>query len=136
MITSRFLQPEDYELLATSIAGDEYHSDLSPVFFVEPETITLVYEDERGVVLFIRGKGIVENGQQNLWISVQYVSNTDGKRNIRTMLAGFPSLVEKAKANGFVEIRFNSVAPLLRKFATTRLGFTEDGEEMLRHKIQ
>ena len=135
MITSRYLQANDYELLSSSLANDEYHSDISPVFFVEPDTITLVYEDNKGPVMFVRGKGVIEDNKKNLWLTVQYVSNADGKRNLRTMLIGFPALAEKAKTNGFAEIKFNSYAPLLRKFCITRLGFIEAADDTLRYLI-
>jgi hypothetical protein len=135
MITSRYLQPDDYSLLVTSLAADEYHL-MAPMFFVEPETITLVYEDERGPVMFVRGKGVIEaSGLKTLWLSVQYISNKDGRRNIRVMLEEFTKLVAKAKANEFSEIKFNSYASLLRKFCITRLGFFEDGEDTLRYII-
>lgn len=136
MITNRFLQVEDYALLSASLTTDEYHTTTTPLFFVEPETICLVYEDEKGPVLFLRGKATDIENKRVLQLDIQYVSNSDGRRNIRTMLDGFPVLVAKAKLNGFNEITFNSDVPLLRAFCTKRLGFQEDEGLTLRFVIQ
>ena len=136
MITSRYLQPEDYELLSNSLANDEYHSTTSPVFFVEPETITLVYEDEKGPVMFVRGKGLEEGTRQTMQLDIQFCDNKDGKRNLKVMLEGFPPLTEKAKTNGFTEINFESSSPLLRKFCLKRLGFVEAAGQTLRYVVQ
>jgi hypothetical protein len=135
MITSRYLQPEDYPLLLTSLTADEYHP-MVPLFFVEPETITLVYEDEKGPVMFVRGKGIDNNGIQTLQVDIQYVSNKDGKRNLKVMREGFPALAAKAKENGFSDIVFDSSVPALRKFCLKRLGFVEAVGQKLRYVVQ
>lgn len=136
MITSRRLQAEDYDLLASSLAKDEYHITTDPMFFVEPDTITLVYEDKTGPVMFVRGKGIArEDGTNTLQLDIQFCNNYDGRRNIRTMLEGFPPLIEKARANHFVEVQFDSSAPLLRKFCVERLGFIESTGQTLRYVV-
>jgi hypothetical protein len=130
MITNRLLQVEDYPLLLSSMEQDEYHY-VSPLFFVEDGTITSVYEDDKGPVMFVRGKGFLENNDQILQLDIQYVSNHD-KRNLKVMSYGFPELAAKAKINGFSEIRFNSSVGVLRKFCIKKLGFEAADEQMLR----
>lgn len=122
MIRDRLLQEGDYTLLELSLAKDEHHRGTAPEFFVQPGTITKVYEDEKGPVLFVRGA-------KALRLDIQYVSNDDHKRNIKAMLAGFDGLTKKAAENGFTEIIFNSNNHALKKFCTKRFGFVEsDGE--------
>lgn len=129
MVTSRYLEPADYEALAYSLAMDQHHSNTPLDFFIAPGTICSVYEDDKGIVLFARGS-VVElvNPDTNLTIKVlkldlQFASNTDAKRNMRTMLEGFPRLADLAKTNGFDVVAFESDVDLLRRFCIKRLGF-------------
>lgn len=131
MVNYRLLHAEDYELLVSSLAHDEYHTTMSPAFFVEPETLTNVYEDEDGPVMFVRGKGYTDEDGMGLRLDIQYVSNEDRRRNRRVMLEGFSGLVSRAKANGFKKITFDSDVPLLRAFCVRRLGFREKSGQTL-----
>jgi hypothetical protein len=130
MITSRYLHPDDYLLLVTSLAADEYHL-MVPMFFVEPETITLVYEDERSPVLFLRGKGFEQSDGNSLQVDIQFVNNNDVRRNLKTLLEGFPDLCQKAKVNGFSRIHFTVSGESLRKFCIRRFGFKDIGDSLL-----
>ena len=100
--------------------------------FYEEGTVTSVFEDEQGIVLFIRGK--VLNGA--IVMDVQYLNNSNVKRNMRTMLEGFPIIEARAKANGFSGFIFESRVPLLRKFCIKRLGFQVHDENLLYKLIQ
>jgi hypothetical protein len=129
MITYRTLTQGDYELLRDSLAKDIYHQKTRPTFFTEKETVTVVYEDDDGPVLFVRGKP----EKTGLRLDIQFVDNEDGKRNIKTMLEGFPPLADRAKNSGFTHIIFDSVSPLLRKFCLKRLNFLEGtGQNLIR----
>jgi hypothetical protein len=86
--------------------------------------------------MFVRGKGIDNNGIQTLQVDIQYVSNKDGKRNLKVMREGFPALAAKAKENGFSDIVFDSSVPALRKFCLKRLGFVEAVGQKLRYVVQ
>lgn len=122
MITDRFLKESDLTLLEFSLAKDEHHQGTPPEFFVQPGTLTKVYEDEKGPVLFVRGA-------KALRLDIQYVDNNDTERNKAAMLAGFDSLADKAKANGFTEVIFNTNSRALKIFCKRHFGFTEsDGE--------
>ena len=52
----------------------------------EEGTVTSVFEDEQGIVLFVRGK--VLNGA--IVMDIQFLNNLNAKRNMRTMLEGLP----------------------------------------------
>ena len=131
-ISSRNITGADYSILASSLLLDEYHKDTLPDFFYEEGTVTSVFEDEQGIVLFIRGK--VLNGA--IVMDVQYLNNLNVKRNMRTMLEGLPIIEARAKANGFSGFIFESRVPLLRKFCTRRLGFQVHDENLLYKVIQ
>ena len=123
MITDRPIQPEDEELLAASIAQDEYHRDAKPEFFVAPGTECKVYSDEAGPILFARVS-------KALRIDLQYCDNADRKRNFHAMLGGFAGLVLRAKESGFTEVIFNTSNDALRKFCVRVFGFEESGNEL------
>lgn len=131
MITSRYITEGDKKLLSTSLIKDEYHRETPVSFFYEDGTVCSVYEDEKGPILFVRGKPIIYHGIGIIQLDIQYVNNNDGKRNLRAMMTGFPILESRAKANGFYGFYFVSNAPLLRNFCIKRLGFQDYGEYAL-----
>lgn len=126
-MTYRLLQPEDYNILLESLEQDEYHANNNTMFFVEQGTITVVYEDDKGIVLFLRGKP----DNDSLRLDIQFIDNNDGKRNLKMMLFEFPQLEERAKSSGFKNVWFESNVPLMRKFCVSRLGFKESGGNVL-----
>lgn len=123
MVTDRFIEPGDLTLLELSLARDEHHKDTEPGFFYQPGTITKVYEDDSGPILFARGSAALR-------LDLQYVDNADVKRNMKAMLDGFDALAKKAKENGFGEIIFNTNSPMMKRFCTKRFGFIESGSEL------
>jgi hypothetical protein len=127
MITSRAITPDDFIFLENSLKDDEFHKDTPPEFFYEDGTITNIYSDEKGIVLFLRGKPFIkeELGVKAIWLDIQFYSNKDYKRNLKVMLEGLPLLAKSASKNGFTAFIFESDVPLLRKFCIRRLGFTE-----------
>lgn len=123
MVTDRFLEPNDMPLVAISLARDENHKGTEPEFFTEYGTVTKVYEDELGPICFVRGA-------KALRLDIQYVDNSDKKRNMTAMLEGFDRLAAKAKENGFTEVIFNTNNALLRKFCIKAFGFVDSGAEL------
>lgn len=124
MVTDRLYEESDYDLLDLSLSQDKYHTTTQPEFFTEPGTMCKVYEDNHGPVLFVKGSPVLR-------LDIQFVSNDDGRRNIRVMQEGLPPLAQKARENGFKEIVFNTTSPLLKAFCTKRLGFQEvEGDEL------
>lgn len=115
--------------LTLSLAADESHKGTKPEFFTEIGSVCNVYEDEQGQVFFVRGA-------KALRLDIQYVSNGDAKRNMAGMLEGFPGLVEKARANGFTEIIFQTNNDFLKKFCEKRLGFEAVSGHELRKIIK
>lgn len=132
MITNRYIEEKDYPLLSESLAGDEFHQGTGLDFFLEPNTVCSVYEDENGPVLFVRGKPIIHENIVMIQLDIQYLDNLNSKRNMKTMLEGFPSLALKAKENGFTGFFFESNVPLLRKFCIKRLGFQKYGDLLVK----
>ena len=93
-ISSRNITGADYSILASSLLLDEYHKDTLPDFFYEEGTVTSVFEDEQGIVLFVRGK--VLNGA--IVMDIQFLNNLNVKRNMRTMLEGLPIPVSVSRS--------------------------------------
>ena len=110
MVTNRFIKEEDYPLLKASLEKDEYHSNTSLEFFLEPNTVCSVYEDENGPVLFVRGSFV----GQAVILDIQFLDNHAAKRNMRTMLEGFPRLAKLAKENGVTSFLFYTTQTLLK----------------------
>lgn len=132
MITNRFITEDDYPLLAQRIMLDEYHSrDTFPGFFYADGTVCTVYEDETGPILFLRGKPIIHEKIGMIQLDIQFVDNSDGRRNLKAMTVGFPELEAKARENQWAGFFFTSTSHLLRRFCVKRLGFKEYGDELL-----
>ena len=131
MITSRYIEEKDYEMLSDSLLQDEYHQDTGIDFFLEPGTVCSLYCDEAGPICFVRGKVLFEFGVAAIQLDIQYLNNLDHRRNMKAMVEGFAVLEKNAKANKFSGFIFNSNVPLLRKFCVKRLGFEEFDENLL-----
>lgn len=127
MITSKFITEDDYDILKESLKKDEYHFDTPPEFFYEQNTVCSIYSDEEGPILFVRGKPIEYGTYSHLVIEldIQFLNNSDARRNLKAMLEGFSELETKAKDNGFIGFLFTSNQPFLKKFCIKRLGFEE-----------
>lgn len=125
MIIDRLLEDSDETLLEVSLAKDEFHKTTTVDFFHQPGTVTKVYEDEKGTVLFVRGSNVLR-------LDIEFVNNLDARRNMKVMLEGFPKLVEMAKANGYAEVAFQSDSSILKLFCIKRLGFYESHGELRR----
>jgi hypothetical protein len=128
MVTDRLLNLTDYPLLKTSLQDDSNHQDTTPEFFSQPGTLTKVYEDDQGPVMFVRAA-------KSLRLDIQYVSNADVKRNMKAMLVGFDILAKRAKDNGFTEVCFQSNSPFLKAFCIKRFGFVESQGELRKNLL-
>ena len=123
MITNRLIAEEDYELLQESLAQDEHHNDTPPEFFYQIGSLTQVYEDEQGPILFCRAV-------KALRLDIQFLDNEDAKRNMAAMIEGYPVMEEKARENGFTEIIFQTNSNLLGWFCKKRFGFEVSNGEL------
>ena len=131
MITNRLATKDDYNILSESLSLDEFHKDTSADYFFEEGTVCTIYEDDDGIILFVRGKPVVQDGIGIIQLDIQYRNNFDARRNMKAMLEGFPELERKAKENGFSGFFVVSNVPLLRKFCIKRLGFEPLTDEYL-----
>lgn len=124
MVTNRYLEAADYEALTYSLAQDEHHSQTPLEFFTAPGTVCSVYSDEKGIVLYARGSILfTESGDKLMKLDLQFVSNSDVRRNLKTMIDGLERLSIQAATNGFAAILFESSVESLRAFCCRRLGF-------------
>lgn len=123
MIKDRLMEDSDLPLLELSLSQDKFHTETTPDFFLQPGTLTKVYEDSYGPVLFARASAALR-------IDIQYVSNEDIERNKEVMLQEFPKLAARAKENGYSEIIFNSHSRALKIFVRRYFGFHESADEM------
>lgn len=122
MTSDRLLEQADYPLLAESLARDQYHTATKPEFFFQPGTSCKVYEVDGKPVMFVRGA-------KALRLDIQFVDNEDDEHNRQVMLEQFAQFAERAKANGFTELVFNSESPALKAFCRRYFKFREvDGE--------
>lgn len=126
MITDRYFEPSDLDLLELSLSRDEHHTGTKPEFFTQVGCISKVYEDELGPILFVRGA-------KALRLDIQFANNDDHKRNMKAMLGGFDGLAKKAFQNGFTEVIFNSNNEMLKKFCIKRFGFEESNGELRKY---
>lgn len=122
MITDRFIATDDIDLLELSLATDEYHSETKVEFFTEPGTVCKVFEDDKGIICFVKGSPVLR-------LDIQWLNNSD-RRNAKVMMECFPALAAKAKESGYKEIMFSSNVELLRSFCIKRLGFVASGDEL------
>ena len=132
MISYRFIQEEDYQILEESLQNDEYHKGTPLSFFLEEGTVCTVYSEDNIPVLFVRGKPILHEGTGAIQLDIQFLNNKDSKRNIKVMLEGFYELEAKAKENGFVGFFFNSTVPKLKRFCIKYLGFEDYGDFLVK----
>ena len=108
----------DRAVLVESLARDQYHPATMLNVFYEPGTLTNIYEDEAGPIMFVRGC-------RSLRIDMCFVDNADSERNKEAMLAGFEKLAAGAKAAGFREIITSTNSPKLLAFGKRWFGFEE-----------
>jgi hypothetical protein len=123
MVTHRLLEKSDHETLAKSLAADEYHKTTSLEFFTDPDAVCILYLDDGEPVLYARGQALGIGDKKVIRLDLQYCNNNDVRKNLRTMMLGFPPLADSARENGFDAIVFQSDVSILRDFCMRRLGF-------------
>lgn len=124
MVTSRKITEQDRASIADALDRDLFHQGTPPEVFYAAGTFANVYEDEDGIVLFLRAR-------KALRIEMVFSNNADSQRNAAAMIAGWKALVENAKKNGFSEIVASTNSAQLREFAIQMFGMRETniGEE-------
>jgi hypothetical protein len=124
MITSRYLEAGDKQMLADSLSQDAYHKDTTDAdFFYDPRTVSSVFEDEQGPVCVIKGSPVLR-------FDIQFLNNKDFRRNRAALLRAFSHYLTTAKENGFTEFAFQSDSPLLIAFCKKHFGFVESSGEL------
>lgn len=125
MITDRFINETDVELLKQSLEQDNFHKDTTVDFFLKPDVLTKAYELDGETILYARACKVLQ-------LDLQFLDNGNVQANRKVMEEGFPVLEKQAKENGFSEIIFTTSNPLLQRFCTRRLKFETIGESVLR----
>jgi hypothetical protein len=113
---------EDRPLLQQWIAEDEDHKGTTtPDFWLSGDSLSHVYEDGKGPVLFVKMSKILR-------LDIQFDCRAK-MRNARMILKGFPALAENAKQAGFREIVFCSKSSGLTGFLKRTFGFGHEKDE-------
>jgi hypothetical protein len=113
---------EDRPLLQQWIAEDEDHRDTTaPDFWLAEDSLSHVYEDANGPVLFVKMSKVLR-------LDIQF-DNRAKIRNAKTILRGFPALAENARRAGFKEIVFCSKSQGLTGFLQRTFGFRQEKDE-------
>lgn len=133
MISSRRIEEKDRADIEAALIKDAFHQGTKADAFYKEGTISNIYEDEAGPIFALRAS-------RSLRIDMMFFSNDDHARNKDAMLAGWPKLLEGAKAAGFTEITTSSNSLKLVAFAERILGFErvqtiENGETALRRLL-
>jgi hypothetical protein len=125
VITSRPINESDFPRMEQEIRSDACHKEwLKPSFFTAPNTLSTVYSDEDGEILFTRLSSCLRIHVQFCDVSKQKIA--------RCLVTQFSDIVKRAKASGYSQIIFDTESPSLAKFCQRYLGFTESkGEQVL-----
>ena len=104
------------------IRSDQCHAEwMTPKFFSEPSTISRVYEDESGPILYLRGSSALR-------LHIQFC-DVDKERIRKCLVSQFPELVQSAKRNGYKQIIYDTASKTLAWFCRRYLGFVDSPEE-------
>jgi hypothetical protein len=115
MITSRPITPEDIEILQKALDQNDFHPDQKTEYYTNVG-VTDVYENEQGPIGFLRYT-------KALRLCTVWTSNADRERNAASIIQAIFDAVQKARANGYSEIIFETTSPKLSQFCADRLGF-------------
>lgn len=101
--------------------ADPFHKDISPDIFFAQSTETLVFEDERGPILFVNLAAVYR-------AFVQFPPD-DPTRVREALPIAFNFVRGRARVTGVKEIIFESVARPLIRFCKQKLGFRASPNE-------
>jgi hypothetical protein len=122
MISHRPITPEDFPTIEREVREDACHKDwLKPSFFTQPNTVSRVYEDERGPILFLRMSNCLR-------LHIQFC-DVDKERIRKCLITQFPEVVQNAKAAGYLQIMYDTASRTLAWFCRRYLGFVDSPEE-------
>ena len=125
MIVERDIKPEDYKALTEAIAADPAHKDwMKPEFFNEPQTKSLVFEDDNGPILFLRMSSALR-------IHIQFANCEDKDRIRKALIFAGASIVPNARRNGYKQIIYETFSKPLKWFCHRYLGFVSSSDEQV-----
>ena len=105
----------DRDLIAGWIANEPAHKASSPDYYFEPNTKSVIYEDDDGGILVAKFTPVIR-------LDLDFNPNAGKMRIAKTMLREVPDLAKQAESQGFHEFVFDSKSPDLIKFCQ-KLGF-------------
>lgn len=102
-------------MLAEWIAKEPSHSTSTSEFYFEPNTKSILYEDEQGPICVARYSTAIR-------VDMDFDLTADKSRIREAMTSEFPNISRDAKSQGFYELVFDSTSKPLVEFCR-KLGF-------------
>jgi hypothetical protein len=125
MVVSRPLTQDDIPILQSAL-DKSLHPNQKAEHYVGDNKYCEVYEDEIGPIGILRYT-------KTLRLCATWVNNEDRQRNAASIIQAIADATEKAKANGFTEVIFQSDSPAYAKFCIDKLGFVESHGEFIKY---
>lgn len=123
MVSTRFLTDVDRSLVEEALKNDPYHVGTTADFYYAPRTVCSVIEDEHGPVFFLRGTPALR-------LDLQFVSQTERRRNAEAMLTVYGQFENNFRSAGFCELITIPSSTMLRAFCERRMGYQNSPGEM------
>jgi hypothetical protein len=106
------------------IREDQCHASwMTPQFFTENSTVSVVYEDEETPILYVRLSSCLR-------IHIQFCDVSKDKIR-RCLITQFADIVTRARENGYKQIAFETESPTLKWFCHRYLGFSNSPHEQV-----
>lgn len=111
-------------MLREGIEADPLHSvnGMTVNMYFAPKTETKVYQDDKGIVVFLNASPVVR-------LRAQFCT-TDKARARAVILQEFPKLAADLKSRGCKEIIFESIVPEMIGFFCKNFGFKQSRHEL------
>lgn len=119
------MEDSDLPLLVHTVASNGISEDAITTYFKAPGTITTVFGDDDGSVLFVRGS-------KTLRLELALTLDADNERKAKVLIEALSLLAAKAKKHGFTELVINCDIASLREVATGTFGFIAAGNDLVK----
>lgn len=121
----RHLEENDLPMLQKALDRDEFpHGTVKD--YTQERAFSEVYEDEQGPV------GVICYNKILHFFAV-LCDNKTKRRNAAVIIQALNDAVEKARSNGYTEVRFQTASPPLAEFCVKNLGFVASHGEYVRY---
>lgn len=119
----------DVEQLTEWIKNDPYHKDcLNPGWWLTGKgALSFVIQDYEGPTMYVRTD--IEGAALRIHIQFAPKSEVSPVRVVKSLIKGFPAVVEFAKSKGCIRLVYNSTSPSLIQFLQKQLSFVPTGDD-------